>query len=38
MPSAAAFELYQCKGFDQKGVSEIIARTDPRRQAELIGA
>ena len=26
------------KGFNQKGVSEIIARTDPRKQAELIGA
>jgi hypothetical protein len=26
------------KGFNQKGVSEIIARTDPRRQAQLIGA
>ena len=26
------------KGFNQKGVSEIIARTDPRKQTELIGA
>ena len=26
------------KGFNQKGVSEIIARTDPRKQAQLIGA
>lgn len=26
------------KGFNQKGVSEIIARTDPRKHTELIGA
>ncbi|MFN0133286.1 MAG: hypothetical protein ACKVW3_12270 [Phycisphaerales bacterium] len=26
------------KGFNQKGISEIIAKTDPRRQAQLIGA
>ncbi len=26
------------KGFNQKGVSEIIARTDPRKQAQLLGA
>jgi hypothetical protein len=26
------------KGFNQHGVSEIIARTDPRKQAQLIGA
>jgi hypothetical protein len=26
------------KGFNQKGVSEIISRTDPRKQAKLIGA
>lgn len=26
------------KGFNQKGVSEIIAATDPRKQAQLVGA
>ncbi|MBL9032275.1 MAG: hypothetical protein JNM80_11310 [Phycisphaerae bacterium] len=26
------------KGFNQKGISEIISKTDPRRQAQLIGA
>jgi hypothetical protein len=26
------------KGFNQQGVSQIIAKTDPRRQAQLVGA
>ena len=26
------------KGFNQKGVSEIIAKTDPRKLAALVGA